>query len=487
MLLDLDLQPGLFRNGTQYASKGRYYDADLYRFYQGTELPVGGWRVRSASAATGTARSVLSWVDNSGQTWTAVGSNTGLFVYTRSGARHNITPAAFVAGRADATTGGGFGAGLFGAGTFGTPRPDSTNILPAMVWSLDIWGEYLIACDGTAIYQWTLNTAVIAAPLTNAPTARYVFVTDERVVMALGAGGNPRKIEWSDTENNTVWTPTGTNRAGGYQIQTTGTLLCGKRIRGGYLIFSDTDAHFANYVNLPDVYAFDRIATGCGVISQQGVCVVDGRAFWIGTNNFWQFNGAVDPLDCDIGDDLFANLNKGQGSKVHAWNNSQFGEVWFHYPSGGAIEIDRYVIYNYREGHWNRGRLVRLASADKSPLTYPVMVGFNGITYEHEIGQARDGRQPFVLSGPAELGTGERTMEIETIIPDLSNAGDVTFAFVVGDWPLDTSVFNGPYSSTAKTDVRLSGRRIAVLKTAAADIDFRVGKTRFAVKPGSPR
>lgn len=43
MLLKLDIPPGIYRNGTNYQSIGRYWDANLWRFHNGVQRPVGGW------------------------------------------------------------------------------------------------------------------------------------------------------------------------------------------------------------------------------------------------------------------------------------------------------------------------------------------------------------------------------------------------------------------------------------------------------------
>jgi len=43
MLVRLDIPPGIYRQGTEYQSKGRWYEAQLIRFLEGTVRPVGGW------------------------------------------------------------------------------------------------------------------------------------------------------------------------------------------------------------------------------------------------------------------------------------------------------------------------------------------------------------------------------------------------------------------------------------------------------------
>lgn len=487
MLIPLDLPPGVFANGTEYQSQGRFYDADLWRWFDGTQRPVGGWRKKSTDTVDGVARAIITWLDNSNQAWTAVGTNEGLYVYTRSGAMHDITPVGFVAGNANSTTGGGYGTGLYGSGTYGTPRADDTNTIPADVWTLDTWGEYLIACFKGDIYQWELVTTDPAAILTGAPSAEAILSTEERSMFALGAAGNPRRVAWCDLEDNTDWTASGINQAGGKNLQTNGKIQCGKRIRNGSLIWTDVDVHLATYDGLPLVYRIERQATGCGIISKQGAAVTGDGTFWMGANGFWFFNGAVEPLPSDVGDYVFSNLNRGQIAKVSAVHNSQYGEVVWFYPSASSIEIDRYVSFNYRERHWSIGSLVRLCGTDRGVLPYPLMVDADGFLYEHEVGQLRDGRQPYALSGPVEMGNGDATMEVETYVPDESSLGDVTVSFEVGDWPMSETETFGPYAAAERTDVRFSGRRVAIKYTATADIDFRLGRCRVDAKRGSRR
>lgn len=488
MLMSLDLPEGLYRNGTRYQSQGNWYDSDLIRWPVGTMQPIGGWRQKTSDAVSGMARCVHTWVDDSNQSWCAVSTNEGLFVYTRSGILHNITPAEFIAGPANASTGGGYGRGPYGAGLYGTPRPDTTNVIPAMVWTLDNIGQVLVACDGVNIYEWDLNVANVATIIPNSPTALAVFVTDERSIMALGAAGNPRRVMWSDSENYDVWTPSSTNLAGGYNLQSPGTLQCGKRIGGGYLIFTDSDVYLSTFVNLPDVYGFERIGTSCGVASKQSVGIVDGRAYWWGIGRLWQYNGIVTPLECSVEDDLFRVINAGQASKVNAFRVSEFSELSWVWPDNTSIECNRYLTYNYETGRFWWGRLNRTCGTDRSGgFAYPLMMTTDGILMEHEVGNLRDGREPYALSGPVELSQGEATMSVYGIIPDELNLGDATVSFTTGDWTMSPDGAMGPYALADKTDVRFNARRISVKLTGEANKDFRFGRFRFNAKTGPRR
>ena len=89
----------------------------------------------------------------------------------------------------------------------------------------------------------------VAEPLTNAPiNNKGIVVTEERFIFALGAGGNSRKVQWCDKENNTQWTPAVNNESGDIELATSGQVMGGVRTRGVTLIITDTDAHMAQYI-----------------------------------------------------------------------------------------------------------------------------------------------------------------------------------------------------------------------------------------------
>ena len=62
--IPLKIPPGVYRNGTDYQSKGRWRDSSLVRWYENTMRPVGGWRKRSNSAFSGLCRGLIAWRNN---------------------------------------------------------------------------------------------------------------------------------------------------------------------------------------------------------------------------------------------------------------------------------------------------------------------------------------------------------------------------------------------------------------------------------------
>lgn len=490
-LIPLKIPPGVYRNGTEYQSAGRWYDSNLVRWFENTLRPIGGWRKKSTSAMTGICRGIIAWRDNSANRWAAAGTQSKLYAMNALGVIKDITPSGFTTGSADATSTTGYGYATYGNLSYGTARPD-TGSIPVTTWSLDTWGEYLVGCSSTdgKLYEWQLDftTPTIAAAITNAPTnCAAVMVTSERIMFALGASGNPRLVKWSDQENNTTWTAAATNQAGDLELATLGSLKCGKRVRGVNILFTDVDAHVATYIGLPYVYGFEKVGSGCGVISAQAVAAIDTSAIWMSKSGFWSYDGFVKPMTCDVGDYIFNNINFSQASKVYAVHNSQFGEVTWFYPSLSSNENDSYVTYNYREGHWAIGMMERTAGTDRGVFVNPMMVSTDGYIYDHEVGYTYDSVLPYAQSGPIELGNGENVMAVRSVIPDEQTLGEVAISFTSRMYPTSAESTYGPFSAKAPTDARFSGRSVKMKVTGNVLQDWRVGVMRLEATAGGKR
>ena len=492
MYIPLKLPPGIYRNGTEYQAAGRWYDANLVRWYENTLRPMGGWRKRSASQMTGLCRGFITWRANDAERWIAAGTQSKLYAMNEAGTLKEITPTGITAGIADATIKTGYGYSTYGSFAYGVARPDLGGLIPATTWSLDTWGEYLVACSSAdgKLYEWQLGftTPTLAAAITNAPTGnKALLVTAERILFALGAGGNPRKVQWSDQEDNTVWTPLSTNQAGDFELATVGTLIAGKRVKGVNLLFTDVDVHTANYIGAPFVYGFEKAGSGCGLISAQAVAAIDTAAIWMSKSGFWTYDGYVKPLPSDVSDYVFTNMNFNQASKVYAVHNSQFGEIWWYYPSSGSNENDSYVTYNYRENHWNIGSLARTAGTDAGVFTNPLLVSSDGYIYEHEVGFAYDSASVFAESGPVQLGNGDNIMSVRQVVPDEQTLGEAVVSFKTRNYPTGAQSTFGPYTAANPTDVRFAARQVNVKVTGAVLADWRIGVMRLEAVAGGKR
>ena len=63
-LVKMDFKPGIYRESTQYAEKGAWYDVDKVRFRACKPENIRGFETRVSSTFDGAARDLLTWSDN---------------------------------------------------------------------------------------------------------------------------------------------------------------------------------------------------------------------------------------------------------------------------------------------------------------------------------------------------------------------------------------------------------------------------------------
>lgn len=490
-LVSLQIPPGFYRNGTDLEGSGRWRDGSLVRWREGSLRPVNGWRERIADMFTAAPRGMHAWESNDGNRWLAGGTFDKLIVATSAGLTYDITPTGFTSGALDAAVNTGYGGGFYGTGFYGQTRPDTGNYAEATTWHLDNWGENLVACsvsDGK-LYEWALNTAADAVQITNSPTGNLgLLVTEERFLFALGAGGNPRKVQWSDQEDNTTWTPAATNQAGSQILQTVGQIMTAVRTSGQTLVLTDIDAHRAVYVGPPFVYQFERVGTSCGLVARKAAAATDAGVFWMGPRGFFLFDGSsVRELPCEVSDHVFLDINTAQISKTWAVTNGQNGEVWWFYCSAASNEIDRYVAFDYKENHWLIGTLSRTAGVDRGVFRTPIWSDATGDVYDHETGFNYDGMTVYAESGPANLGSGEFLFNAHRLIPDEKTQGDVTVTFKTRLYPNAPESSFGPYTMANPTSIRFSGRQARMRVTGDELTSWRFGIPRIEVTQAGRR
>jgi hypothetical protein len=503
--VELALPPGVFANGTarESGSDGpdgpRWRLSNLVRWPNATDMqPVGGWQVHSASAPalTGVARSITTWSDLAALRWIAVGTPSHLYVMTASGALTDITPVGFTAGLQDAVTGAGFGQDAFGIGGFGQPGPDASTIQPATVWDLKPFGQRLLGCtvDDGKLYVWANVPANPATQIPAAPTnLTGMHVTANEFVFAF----QQKTVNWCDVGDYTTWSPTSTNQAGNAPLNTDGTFTCGASIRGGELLFTNTDVWLAVYsTNAAIVWTFTKLQHGCGAISKKSPVVFPQGCVWMATDGFYIYNGYLNPLNCDVAGYVFDNINQTQISKVQGFHNAYNNEVWWLYPSAASIEIDSYVFWDYRWNYWAVGQISRTAACEPGVFTVPFMVGTDGLIYEHEVGWNVGGVYPYARSGPIEMddpdkGPGGRVVQILNMIPDEKTLGDSQVTLYARFYPNGTETAYGPFPTRANqnqpTNILAMGRQMeAMIQFTGAD-DARAGLYRFEVQPRGRR
>ena len=140
-----------------------------------------------------------------------------------------------------------------------------------------------------------------------------------------------------------------------------------------------------SFIGGNQVFQFDTISSQSSIWSAASVIEYDGIYFWCGTDRFMMFNGVVREVPNNLNlNYFFDGLNRAQGQRVFAYKVPRYGEIWWCYPRGDAVECTHAVVYNVREQTWydtelpNSGR-----SAGEFSPTYgkPLLTGVNQSTF----------------------------------------------------------------------------------------------------------
>ena len=424
----------------------------------------------------------------------------------------------------------GFGAGNWGEGAYGSSTSLSfTNQL--RLWSADNFGEDLILhARGGGIFYWdesngTSTRAVNITSLTGtnlAPTiGLQTIVSDtDRHVIVLGADPvssgartgsiDPMLVVFSDQESITEFEPKTTNTAGSVRLSSGSEIRGGLRARQETLIWTDTSMYSMQFVGPPLTFALNLINEGTGMIGPNACINSPNGVFWMSDDGFYSYNGSVQKLPCSVLSYVQEDLDIGQAFKVFAVLNKEYNEVWWFYPaeSDGTQEISRYVIYNYLEGVWSIGQLVRTAWVDQNVFTRPLATASNYI-FNQEDGDDDDGSPMdgvFIESADFDLQDGNSFAFIRRMIPDVKfygtnvNSGvpQINMLLKTRNAPsesLTTRATKDISNNTDQVHVRARGRQ-AVLRLQSDDdaavgnrtgYKWRLGFTRLDIQPDGRR
>lgn len=497
-LLPIKIPPGVFRNGTPYAAKGRWYDSNLIRWHDNAARPIGGWERRHTGAGAPiepivdpvntdveTTRDVITYRDNAGNMLSVFGTNHCLCGLDNSGLKTDLTPAGFTPGINKVTNRVGYGIGVYGAFSYGTPRnPEDSKPFPVSRWQFDMWGENVLAVFESEgiLYEYTPGT-VAFLPVANAPIdLKDVIVTDQRIVMGIRNTPVLRQVVWSDREDNTVWTDAVDNYAGSYPLGGTGELVGIYKVQNQVLILSETDAHIGTYLGAPFIYGFQRVGTNCEPLHNKAVSFTDRFAIWLGQRNFWIFDGTLRPLDCDVMDYLSRDLDRREVSKIFSMTISDFSEIWWFYQSLQGHEVDSYVSFNYKESVWAIGRLDRTAGMDQGAYNSPIMVDHEGVIWNHERQSIKVDGDAYLMTGPIEIEHGNKNIALRYVFPDTQLPNEVSFDFYTRQMPTDNLIHYGPFEySNPVSTTGVLGREV-YMKLTGLTSRWEVGTMRFDIQ-----
>jgi len=418
----------------------------------------------------------------------------------------------------------GWGTDSWGSDTWGTPSDESTVTLSARQWSLDNYGEDLIATvlnGGTYIWDTSSGVSTRATAVANAPTASRLSLvsTPDRHLVLLGtentigsaSSQDDLLIRFSDQENINEYQPRAENTAGSLRIADGSRIVAAERSRGQILIWTDTSLHSMQYIGPPFTFGLRQLGQNCGIIGAHAGVDLNGISYWMSQDSFYLFDGSVRILPCSVEQFVFNNINITASENGFAGHNGEFNEILWFYARTGSDQINAVVAYNYLEQTWWTGTLARTTWIDREVYDNPVgsqydataiannetIIGLtNGASqmYIHETGNDADGEAmtAYLKSGAVQIGQGDDFSFVSKLIPDIQNqSGTLNLDFEFLRYPNDANAVTKSTSFTSgteKVDLRGRGRQFtANIVSNTTGTAWRLGTIRFDIQPDGKR
>lgn len=357
----------------------------------------------------------------------------------------------------------------------------------------------------------------------------YNFPNTSGGVVSVGGGtflfiyGNNGTVQWSSRGKPNVFPIA--NQA----IVASNKIIQGLSIRSGGIpgvLFWSLDTLIRGVFNSSDSsgegFTFDTIEDNISVLAPDSVVKYQSQFFWVGTDQFYQFDGVVQKIPNNMATNFFFdNLNRDASEKVFGIVNPKYSEISWYFPFFPATENTHQITYNYELKTWFTNEIGRSTGLPAtSTFPYPIMAdnqtmplltvapppGFPPAEvyglWMHEFGWDRI-QNNAVYSIPAYFETDnfalfednpndDRNIRIRRVEPDFKNlVGNMTLTVLKRQFANDIPSESDPFifdSTTPKIDMQEEAGIISLLfESNTVGGTFYMGKTVIEYAPGDPR
>jgi hypothetical protein len=213
-------------------------------------------------------------------------------------------------------------------------------------WQFVQFGNTVLASNGSEkIQSYDLNSSTDFADLAAAaPVAKYITLVRDFVVGAnIGAGTYPSRVQWSDINDETDWTPGAASQSDFQELPDGGDIT---GITGGEfgIVFLEKAIVRMSYIGSPLFFQFDTISRNVGCLEGGSIAQYGGVTYFLSDDGFYSCNGQqVTGIGSEKVDRYF-------------FNNANIGDID---SISAAVDPERnLVIWNYTTVSGNRALLI---------------------------------------------------------------------------------------------------------------------------------
>ena len=296
----------------------------------------------------------------------------------------------------------------------------------------------LLNTSGTEVNTSSSGTGTVSL-IVDVPTVQNNMTVSDisRFLIAFGCndyGSNvldPMLIRWSAQDDIYNWTPDPTNQAGFTRLSHGSEIVTTVQTRQEIVVFTDSSIYSLQYLGPPYVWAAQLLGDNISIMGPNSAVIASGIVYWMGVDKFYQYDGRVNTLNCDLRRFVFGDLNQEQALQVFSGTNEGFNEVWWFYCSANSTVVDKYVIYNYIEKIWYYGTMSRTAWLDSGLQAVPIAANYftdtltgNIINHETGLNDNTTGTaaaiDAYISSSEFDIGDGHNFGFVWRVLPDLT-------------------------------------------------------------------
>ena len=283
--------------------------------------------------------------------------------------------------------------------------------------------------SGTGTVSLIVDVPTVQNNITSSDTSRFIiaFGCNDYGSIVL----DPMLIRWSAQDDIYNWTPSITNQAGSIRISHGSEIVGIVQTRQEVVVFTDSAVYSLQYLGPPYVWVPQLLGDNISIMSPNAAVIASGVVYWMGVDKFYQYDGRVNTLSCDLRRHVFGDLNQEQALQVFAGTSEGFNEVWWFYCSAGSTAVDKYVIFNYEEKIWYYGTMSRTAWLDSGLQDVPIAANYttatltgNLINHETGLNDNTTGTavaiDAYIGSSEFDIGDGHNFGFVWRVLPDLS-------------------------------------------------------------------
>lgn len=271
-------------------------------------------------------------------------------------------------------------------------------------------------------------------------------------------------------------------------------------------------------------FNFDILSNNISILAPRSVLYANGEYYWVGIDHILKFNGVVEKVPNNYSTKYFYNnVNYDHKSKIHAFHNALYSEIWIFWPKFPATECDQVLILNYEKNFFFNTECHRAASQSASTsFSYPLLTDSRTSTYmggppppgeiplevyplwmhEFKLDEYK-GSQILAINSHIESklfclkklipDAGDKMMRIEKFEPDCNLIGSMQIQFGIRTSPQDIPVYTAENKyvfnpTTGAIGIHEQGGLISVkFISNTLGGDYYLGEPTMYVTPGDDR